>query len=126
MIRILFFVLLVLCLALGFAWLADRPGELSLIWQGQLIEMSLMRAASILISLFAAVLIVVWLLRTIWLSPHTVTRYFRSRKRDRGYQALSTGLIAAGAGDANLARKMAARTRNLISSDQEPDRKSVV
>ncbi|GCA53236.1 heme biosynthesis protein HemY [Sinorhizobium meliloti] len=120
MIRILFFVLLVLCLALGFAWLADRPGELSLIWQGQLIEMSLMRAASILISLFAAVLIVVWLLRTIWLSPHTVTRYFRARKRDRGYQALSTGLIAAGAGDANLARKMAARTRNLISSDQEP------
>ncbi|MDX1137114.1 heme biosynthesis protein HemY [Sinorhizobium medicae] len=120
MIRILFFVLLVLCLALGFAWLADRPGELSLIWQGQLIEMSLLRAASLLISVFAAVLIAVWLLRTIWSSPHTVTRYFRARKRDRGYQALSTGLIAAGAGDANLARKMTARTRSLISSDQEP------
>ncbi|MCA1442104.1 heme biosynthesis protein HemY [Ensifer sp. IC4062] len=120
MIRILFFILLVLCLGLGFAWLADRPGELSLIWQGQLIEMTLMRAASILISLFAAVLIVIWLLRTIWMSPFTVTRYFRARKRDRGYQALSTGLIAAGAGDANLARKMSARSRGLISADQEP------
>ncbi|ASY70806.1 HemY protein [Sinorhizobium fredii CCBAU 83666] len=120
MVRILFFILLVLALALGFAWLADRPGELSLIWQGQLIEMSLMRAATILISLFAAILIVVWLIRTLWLSPHTVTRYFRARKRDRGYQALSTGLIAAGAGDATLARKMAARTRGLISADQEP------
>ncbi|MCA1369002.1 heme biosynthesis protein HemY [Bradyrhizobium sp. BRP14] len=120
MIRILFFILLVLGLALGFAWLADRPGELSLIWQGQRIEMSLMRAASILISLFAAVLIVVWLIRAIWLSPHTVTRYFRARKRDRGYQALSTGLIAAGAGNANIARKMAARSRSLISADQEP------
>jgi HemY protein len=120
MIRILFFIVLVLGLGLGFAWLADRPGELSLIWQGQRIEMSLMRAASILISLFAAVLIVIWLIRTIWLSPHAVTRYFRARKRDRGYQALSTGLIAAGAGDAILARKMAARSRSLISADQEP------
>lgn len=120
MIRILFFILLVLGLALGFAWLADRPGELSLIWQGQRIEMSLMRAASILISLFAAVLIVIWLIRAIWLSPHTVTRYFRARKRDRGYQTLSTGLIAAGAGNANIARKMAARSRSLISADQEP------
>jgi HemY protein len=120
MVRILFFILFVLALALGFAWLADRPGELSLIWQGQRIEMSLMRAATIMISLFAAILIVVWLIRTIWLSPHTVTRYFRARKRDRGYQALSTGLIAAGAGDATLARKMAGRTRGLISADQEP------
>ncbi|MBZ7923547.1 heme biosynthesis protein HemY [Ensifer adhaerens] len=120
MIRILIFILIVLGLGLGFAWLADRPGELSLIWQGQLVEMSLMRAASLLISLIAAVLIAVWLVRTIWLSPHTVTRYFRARKRDRGYQALSTGLIAAGAGDANLARKMTARTRGLISADQEP------
>ncbi len=120
MVRILFFILLVLALALGFAWLADRPGELSLIWQGQRIEMSLMRAATILISLFAAVLIIVWLIRTIWLSPHTVTRYFRARKRDRGYQALSTGLIAAGAGDATLARKMAGRARGLIRIDQEP------
>ncbi|PDT81997.1 heme biosynthesis protein HemY [Sinorhizobium sp. BJ1] len=120
MVRILFFILLVLALALGFAWLADRPGELSLIWQGQRIEMSLMRAATILISLFAAILIVAWLIRTIWLSPHTVTRYFRARKRDRGYQALSTGLIAAGAGDATLARKMVGRARGLIRIDQEP------
>ncbi|TCN31958.1 heme biosynthesis protein HemY [Sinorhizobium americanum] len=120
MVRILFFILLVLALALGFAWLADRPGELSLIWQGQRIEMSLMRAATILISLFAAILIAVWLIRAIWLSPHTVTRYFRARKRDRGYQALSTGLIAAGGGDAALARKMAGRARGLIRVDQEP------
>jgi HemY protein len=120
MVRILFFILFVLALALGFAWLADRPGELSLIWQGQRIEMSLMRAASILISLFAIILIAIWLIRAIWQSPHTVTRFFRARKRDRGYQALSTGLIAAGAGDALLARKMAARTRSLIRMDQEP------
>ncbi|MCV9997948.1 heme biosynthesis protein HemY [Pararhizobium sp. YC-54] len=120
MIRILFYVLIVLALGAGFAWLADRPGELSLIWQGQRIEMSLMVAATLLASLIAAVLIVVWFLRVVWLSPHSISRYFRARKRDRGYQALSTGLIAAGAGDSALARKMTARIHGLLSSDQEP------
>jgi len=120
MVRILFFILLVLALGLGFAWLADRPGELSLIWEGQRVEMSLMRAASMLISLLALILIALWLIRAIWQSPQTVTRYFRARKHDRGYQALSTGLIAAGAGDAVLARKMTARSRSLLREDQEP------
>jgi HemY protein len=120
MIRILSFAVLVLALAASFAWLADRPGELSLIWQGQRIEMSLMVAATLLASLIAAILIVIWVIRVVWLSPHSISRYFRARKRDRGYQALSTGLIAAGAGDAALARKMTARTRGLISADQEP------
>ena len=120
MIRILFYVLIVLALGAGFAWLADRPGELSLIWQGSRVEMSLMVAATLLASLIAAVLIVIWLIRIVWLSPHSISRYFRARKRDRGYQALSTGLIAAGTGDSALARKMTARTRGLLSSDQEP------
>ncbi|MDQ0317945.1 HemY protein [Pararhizobium capsulatum DSM 1112] len=120
MIRILSFAVVVLALAAGFAWLADRPGELSLIWQGQRIEMSLMVAATLLASLIAIILIAIWIVRVVWLSPHSISRYFRARKRDRGYQALSTGLIAAGAGDAALARKMTARTRGLISADQEP------
>ena len=55
-----------------------------------------------------------------WTSPHSVRRYFRARTRDRGYQALSTGLIAAGAGNAALARKMSARARGLLRADQEP------
>ena len=79
-----------------------------------------MVAATLLASLIAAILIAVWLVRVVWLSPHSISRYFRARKRDRGYQALSSGLIAAGAGDSALARKMTARTRGLLSADQEP------
>lgn len=120
MIRILVFVLLILALGSGFAWLADRPGELSVVWMGMRIEMSLMVAATVLVALVALIFFAIWLVRTLMLSPHTITRYFRARKRDRGYQALSTGLIAAGAGDATLARKMTARARGLIRADQEP------
>ncbi|MGV1916485.1 heme biosynthesis HemY N-terminal domain-containing protein [Rhizobium sp. 22-785-1] len=120
MTRIVSFVVIVLLIAVGFAWLADRPGVLAITWQGQLIEMSLMVAATIVATLVAAIMLVWWMISTLWNSPHMARRYFRARKRDRGYQALSTGLIAAGAGNALLARKMTARTQGLLSADQEP------
>ncbi len=119
-VRLLVFIVLVLALGYGFSWLADRPGDLSLMWGGELYQTKLIVAASLLIAIVAAVLIVWSLVRMIWTSPHAVSRFFRARKRDRGYQALSTGLIAAGAGNALLARKMAARSRGLIRADQEP------
>lgn len=120
MLRILFFILTILILGFGFAWLADRPGSLSILWQGQLIEMSLMVAASILLAIVAVFMFIWWFVRTLFTSPHSVRRYFRARTRDRGYQALSTGLIAAGAGNAALAHKMSARARGLLRADQEP------
>jgi HemY protein len=120
MIRILFYLVVVLALGFGFSWLAERPGDLFVIWEGKRIEMSLMVAATIVVVLVALVMFIWWLVRTIWTSPQSMTRYFRARKRDRGYQALSTGLIAVGSGDAPLARKMLDRTKGLINADQEP------
>jgi HemY protein len=119
-IRLFIFLLVVLGLGWGFSWIADRPGLISITWQDHLIETSIMVAASMVVALIAAVMIVWWIIGVIWTSPLSVRRYFRTRKRDRGYQALSTGLIAAGAGNAVLARKMSIRTRGLLSADQEP------
>ena len=120
MIRLLFFIALVLALGFGFAWLADRPGDLVITWQGRQIEVSLMVAVTAVVSLVAAVMISWWIIRTIITSPHAIRRYFRASKRDRGYQALSTGLIAAGAGDSPTALKMLKRTQGLLNADQEP------
>jgi HemY protein len=120
MVRLFIFLLVVLGLGWGFAWLADRPGLISITWQDHLIETSLMVAATMVVAVIGAVMLLWWIIGVIWTSPHSVRRYFRNRKRDRGYQALSTGLIAAGAGNAVLARKMSLRTRGLLSADQEP------
>lgn len=120
MVRLLIYVAFVLLLGFGFAWLADRPGDLVITWQGRQIEMSLMVAVSAIVALVAAVMFGWWLIKSLVLSPQVVSRYFRARKRDRGYQALSTGLIAAGAGDAATARTMTQRTKGLLSADQEP------
>lgn len=120
MIRILFLIAAILALAYGFSWLAERPGDLMIMWQGKRIEMSLMVAATLVVALVAIVMFAWWIVRVVWTSPQSVSRYFRARKRDRGYQALSTGLIAVGSGDAPLAHKMLHRTKGLISSDSEP------
>ncbi len=120
MIRILFFIAVVFALGLGFAWLADRPGELVITFAGYQYQVSLMIAAVAVTALVAAVMISWWLVKAIWNSPYTISRYFRVRRRDRGYQALSTGMIAAGAGDAAAARRLNKQAAKFISSDQEP------
>ncbi|WP_265517726.1 heme biosynthesis protein HemY [Nitratireductor luteus] len=120
MFRVLFYIAIVFLLGLGFAWLAERPGDLVVTFGGYRYEVTLMVAAVLVVAIVAAVMIVWWLLRSIWNSPYAVARYFRVRRRDRGYQALSTGMIAAGAGDGGLARRMGKQASKLISADQEP------
>jgi HemY protein len=120
MIRILSFLAVVFALCLGFAWLADRPGAMTVTVDGYQYQASLMVAAVAVVAVVAAVMITWWLVRSIWNSPYTIARHFRVRRRDRGYQALSTGMIAAGAGDGVLARRKAKEAAKLISADQEP------
>ncbi|RUV12944.1 heme biosynthesis protein HemY [Mesorhizobium sp. M7A.T.Ca.TU.009.01.3.1] len=120
MIRLLAFLIVVFALGLGFAWLADRPGDMVVTFNGYQYQVSLMVAAVAVVAVVAAVMILWWLLKSLWNSPYTISRYFRVRRRDRGYQALSTGMIAAGAGDGALARKKTKEAAKLIRSDQEP------
>lgn len=120
MVRILFYLLVVLALGLGFAWLADRPGDMVVTFSGYRYQVSLMVAAVGVVAVVAATMIAWWLVKSIWNSPYAIARHFRVRRRDRGYQALSTGMIAAGAGDAALARKKGKEAGKLINSDREP------
>lgn len=120
MMRILFFFVVVLLLGVGFAWLADRPGDLVLTFAGMQYKVSLMVAATSIVAIVASVMLSWWLVKSIVTSPYALRRHFRARKRDRGYQSLSTGLIAAGAGDGQTARLMIKQAEKLLNVDQEP------
>lgn len=120
MIKGLIFIVVILALGTGFAWLADRPGEMLINWQGQQIELSLMTAVSFIVAIIAAVMFVWWLIRLVLTSPEIMSRYFKTRRKDRGYRALSQGLIAAGAGDAALAKKLTKQSKGLIDGESEP------
>ncbi len=118
MIRVLFFVVVVFLLAAGFVWLAERPGELLIDWQGYEIRTSVMVAvvgAAIAIALIA---IVGALIRAVLRSPQAVGNFFGSRRRDRGYRALSRGMIAVGAGDMRAAQRAARESQSLLGKSE--------
>ncbi len=119
MIRVLLYVVVVFLAAAGFVWLAERPGELLVNWQGYEIRTSVMVAvvgAAIVIALIA---MVGALLRAVLRTPQAVGSFFGARRRDRGYRALSRGMIAVGAGDTRAAQRAARESQNLLGK-REP------
>jgi HemY protein len=117
MIKLLWRFLLLVLLAAGFAWIADRPGTLTIRWLGREIEMSFI--AGVVVAVLAVVAIwFVWsLFRRLWSSPQAVSRYWAFRRNRKGYDSLSRGIIAAGAGDAPAAAKHAAIAGNALSDE---------
>ncbi len=117
MIRVVVFLIIVGALSLGVAWLADRPGEVVVIWQGWRIETSLMvLGAAVLVAM--AVLALIWsLLRAVLRSPVVLRGLLHGRRGARAYDAISRGLIAVGSGDVAAARKLAAKANRIASGE---------
>jgi HemY protein len=117
MLRLILFIALVVVLGSGFAWFADRPGLVTLNWEGTDYQTSLMVVLAGLVALVATLMILWWIVSVILRSPSLMRRFYRNRRRDRGYLALSQGLIAASSGDAGKARKLSKDSRNLLGNE---------
>ncbi|HRX36864.1 MAG TPA: heme biosynthesis HemY N-terminal domain-containing protein, partial [Aestuariivirga sp.] len=117
MIKLIWRFLLLVVLAAGFAWLADRPGTLTVRWLGREIQMSFIVGVALAVVAVIALWFVWSLFRKLWHSPQTVSRYWQFRKNRKGYESLSRGIIAAGAGDAAAASKHAAIAGNSLMDE---------
>ena len=117
MIRLILYLVGVGILATGLAWLADRPGQMVLVWQGYEIETTVFRA--VVIFAFAIGLAVfIWsLLRQLWTSPAALGRVMNRRRQERGLEALSSGMIAIGAGDRSQATRHAMLARKALPNE---------
>lgn len=114
MVRLVIYLLTILLIAAGLAWLADRPGTMQILWQGYDIETSVFRAA-VLLAAAIAVGIFLWsLVRAVWNSPAILGDRIVRRRQKRGLEALSSGLIAVGAGDKSLATRYALQARKTL------------
>ena len=101
----------------GLTWLANNPGVVDVTWRGEEYEVSLMFALAAVLALGIAIAIVWGLLRFVFRIPSLVSVGAQSRRREKGFQALSRGMLAVGAGDARGAAKHAYDASRLIGHE---------
>ena len=118
MVRLLIFLAALALAAWGLTWLANNPGVVDLTWRGEEYEVSLMFALGAVLALAIAIAIVWGVLRFVFRVPSLVSIGAQARRREKGFRALSRGMIAVNAGDAQAAAKHAYDASRLIG--QEP------
>ncbi|MDI4665855.1 heme biosynthesis protein HemY [Xanthobacter autotrophicus] len=112
MIRLVFFLLLLAAIAFGVSWLADRPGEIALVWEGWRVETTVPVALAVIAVVAGAMLLLWRLLSLLVRSPKIIAAFSRRRRREKGWNAVTRGLLAVGIGDnaaVRQARQEAAR-----------------
>jgi HemY protein len=117
MLRLILFLAFIIALASGLAWLADRPGLIVVNWEGYQAEVSVFHAVVALAFLTGLALVTWSLLRHIWESPATIGSYFKRRRQKHGLDALSSGMIAIGAGDRSTATRYAIQARKSMPNE---------
>lgn len=95
-------------------WLADRPGTVLLEWQGYRIEtqIGILALAFFLFAVVIAGLYATW--RWFRRRPYEWSMRRQLKRQEAGLKALSDGLVAIAAGDADTARKQARRAGGLL------------
>ncbi len=118
MVRMIFWFAVLVAITLGVTWLADSPGEFSMVVRGYRIET---QSIGLVAFALAASFVTIWIAWGIfkWLigRPSALGNFFSNRREKKGRAALSTGLIAIGAGDEKAAKKAALVAERMLPDD---------
>lgn len=95
--------------------IADQPGQVAIQWQNWRIDTSVpvLIAATLLFALLA--MLVFGIARRIISGPGAFLRARRERRRGAGYRALTQGMVAVAAGDAEEAQRQARKADVLLA-----------
>jgi HemY protein len=116
-IRLLVFLVLAALVALGVAWVVDRPGEIVMTWHNWRISTSV-TVAAIAFLVFVALAVFLWtLVRLVMRSPDLVALFFRERRKTRGWRAITRGMIAVGSGNIAIAKRSAFEARKFLGEE---------
>jgi HemY protein len=96
-------------------FIADRPGNVELDWQGWRIDtnVAVLALGVALLGIIAAGLF--HLLRKLITAPAALMRWRRERRREAGFRALTQGMVAVAAGDPEEALKHSRRADTLLA-----------
>lgn len=114
MIRLLIFFVIVGLVAAGAVWMSDQPGSVTLDWQGYQIRITLLGAAVVAFVGFAVLYAALRFLGVIVRAPGKTAKAMRIRRREKGLETLSQGLIAASSGHVKLADRLSAKAHKLM------------
>ncbi len=117
MFRVILFLLVVIAAAAGLSWLADRPGSIDIAWQGYEVSISVFSAVIILAVLLATLWIAWVLFSGLFSTPAAIGNFVNRRRQKKGLEALSTGMIAIGAGDESAATRYALQARRSLPNE---------
>lgn len=113
--RLFLFAVLVAALVAIAVWFADRPGLVTIHWQGWRIDTSVPVLLIAMIA-FMAILSFVWRMSSMVVgAPGRFLSRRREARRQRGYAALSDGLAAVAVGDRKRAGKLAKQADRLLA-----------
>ncbi len=112
--RVVVFAVLAAAAVLAAYWLAQNPGHVSIEWLGYRLEPPIGFLVLATIVLSAAVILLYRIVRGILGTPGRIGRALSSGKRKRGFKALSQGMVAVAAGDAQEAARWARKADDLL------------
>lgn len=117
MVRSIYLFVLFAILAVAGVWLTDHPGQVSVKWDNYVIETNVI--VLVLGALLAGVIVTLAYRLYVWLKngPARLGGAFAARKRSKGLEALSTGMVAIAAGDANEARLAAIEAERHLKNE---------
>ena len=114
MARLILFLIAAVAFAWGVVWLADHPGQMTLEWGGWRVDTSagLLGMAVALFAVAVALLYRLWLFLT--RAPGRIGEALKGRRSRKGYKALTKGMVAVAAGDAEEARRQVGKADGLL------------
>ena len=117
MFRLFFYILVIAGFSYGLSLVADMEGKLIIQWPGGEIQPTIMQAVLVFIALLILVMFLWTLFRMVMSSPEAFSRYLSIKKKKKGVEALSSGLIALGAGDDIQAQRYAMQAKKTLPND---------
>jgi HemY protein len=118
MVLLLLFILALAVAAYALGWVIEHPGTIAIDWGAYHLDTSMGVAIGVFLAAIAAIIVTWALAALVWRAPGRLTRAGRLKRREKGYHALSRGIIAAAAGDATKAKKAAIEAEKYL--DHEP------
>lgn len=116
MLRALYTFLIVAILSGIAIWLADNPGDLTMHWRGYEIRTSFVVGVGAMALAAFLVLLVYRIVVSFIETPASVSAYLEKRRQQKGFLALSRGMVAVAAGDAGDAKRYAAQAHKLLDA----------